>query len=251
MVTVSKTGTIVSRNLMTHREKEKELHQLRLRLKAVRVQCLLLEFAFPERYPGKSLFVPFREYYQQTSCLRDLTVAQQRFRKICRKTHLPSNGFQNYLWQHYREEEKHLEQLQISDIDAFEQLHRNEIPPEELQEIISQQMLQLMEKMKEAHLNPEITGNLHWQRKQLKKLIYLNRLLPKDSPLWDETITAKLEMLDEKLGAWHDLQVMLQLVGQFAGLHPRGHTPVWLPRITRAIVTEQIRIMESLKDLTK
>ena len=235
----------------SRREKEKELHQLRLRLKAVRVRCLFLEFAFPEHYPGKSLFTPFREYYQQTSQLRDLTVALQYFRKICRKYRLASNGFQNYLWQHYREEEKHLDHLPVPDTDAFERQYQIEISSEKQWGIISQQIQQLMEKIKAAHLSPAITVNLHWHRKQLKKLIYLNRLLAKGSPVWEEKITAKLETLDEKLGIWHDLQVLLQLIGQFAGIHSRGHTPIWLPQITKAVVTEQIKIMESLRELTK
>ncbi|GET30243.1 CHAD domain-containing protein [Prolixibacter sp. SD074] len=251
MTTLNKTEPTAFRNLIPRRKKEKELHQLRLRLKDIRVRCLLLEFAFPERYQGKSLFVPFREYYQQTSQLRDLTVALHRFRKICRKYRLSSNGFRNHLWHHYREEEKKLEHLPIPDIDTFEQQHQNEIPPEEQREIILQQMQQLMEKTKAAHLENEITENLHWQRKQLKKLIYLNRLLADNSPVWEEETTKKLELLDEKLGAWHDLQVLLQFTGQFAGHHPRGHTPVWLPRITRAIVTEQIRVLESFKTTIK
>lgn len=250
MNVVNKNRLIVSQNLIIRRKKEKELHQLRLRIKAVRVECLLLEFAFPERFPAKSCFIPFREYYRQTSCLRDLTVALHRFRKICRKYHLASNGFQNYLWQHYREEEKHLQRLPLPDIDAFEQQHRDEIPLNELPDIISQQMQQLIEKVKTTHSNPEATINLHWQRKQLKKLIYLNRLLPQNSSVWDESITTKLEILDEKLGAWHDLQVLLQFIEKFAGHHSRGHTPVWLPRISRAVVKEQIRIMESVRKLT-
>jgi len=247
MNAVSKTGTVGSRNHILRREQEKELHQLRLRFKAIRVQCLLLEFAFPERYPAKSLFISFRNYYQQTSRLRDFTVARQRFRKICLKNHIRHNGFSAWLWQGYLAEEKQMKHVSIPDIDTFERQHRNEIPTEELPGVISQQMKQLMEKIKAAHLAPEITGNLHWQRKQLKKLIYLNRLLTKDSSVWDETITARLEKLDTKLGAWHDLQVLLQFIGQFAGLHPRGHMPFWLSQITRAIVAEQIRILDSCK----
>ncbi|GET20807.1 CHAD domain-containing protein [Prolixibacter denitrificans] len=251
MIALSKNGTTVFPNHAVHREKEKELHQLRLRLKAVRVQCLLLEFFYPERYTSKSLFTPFREYYQQTSRLRDLTVALHRFRKICRKHRLPSNGFQNYLRHHYREEEKRLQRLPAHDIDTFEQQHRNEIPPEELTDIVTQQLQQLIEKVLTAHMDSEKSGNLHWQRKQLKKLIYLNQLLPEKRSVWDESITGKLETLDEKLGAWHDLQVLLQFIGRFAGQHSRGHTPVWLPRIARAVITEQVRILESLKELTK
>ncbi|GET27456.1 CHAD domain-containing protein [Prolixibacter sp. NT017] len=251
MIALSKNGTTVFPNHTARREKEKELHQLRLRLKAIRVQCFLLEFVYPKRYLSKSLFTPFREYYQQTSRLRDLTVALHRFRKICRKHRLPSNGFQNYLWQHYREEEKHLQRLPIPDIAAFEQQYRNELPTEELTNIVTQQLQQVMEKVLAAHMDPEKSGNLHWQRKQLKKLIYLNQLLPEERSVWDESITTKLEILDEKLGAWHDLQVLLQFIGRFAGQHSRGHTPAWLPRIARAVITEQVRILESLKELTK
>jgi CHAD domain-containing protein len=102
-----------------------------------------------------------------------------------------------------------------------------------------------MEKVLAAHHDSGIASHLHWQRKQLKKLIYLFRQLPDNPKEWKSSITIKLENLDEKLGAWHDLHVLLEFIREFAGHHSRGHTPYWLPRITRAVVTEQISILES------
>jgi CHAD domain-containing protein len=230
------------------------VHKLRLSIKKLHVLLKLLDFWSNSRKKSK-LLKRIDTMFLYAGNLRDIQIQIDLLKLYGNRIEEDVDRLIASLNKEQKKIEKKLKSKIIS-INPFDIVLLNQqidntiemISDKALTEILHAKVEELMLLIKQ-NLNDNLDENiLHKIRMQIKELIYSLSVMKKGSPVFkhSESFIKNLDKLQDKLGCWHDLKILLDWLNKF-NLTDEGNS-----RVKLAIGADKMIFYDSLvNDLNK
>jgi CHAD domain-containing protein len=227
----------------------KFLHKLRLRLKEIRVLCDLLEFGFPSIFLSGSLYECYREFYRKSGRLRDINVQIILFSDLCKRYKLSPSVFPEFL---FSKKEQILEEFKAQLKTSYTELPNNiqvDFVGGELEGIREKLMVSKIKTILDNREDLFVFEKLHWLRKQIKKIIYLDKMKLGRRPVLKKRLVERLHQIEIRLGSWHDLTVLRKYLLEYETVAGHAVEVGWFPSIMDAAKVEEVNVLKSVVEV--